>query len=340
MMIQISFWVVIVLMTPLFDFIQHGSLLKAIALIPSSLREMIPWLLIYFANYIYLVPKHLFSDEKRGIFYIANILMFTANSLRLVPQLQMVEEVQFPEGVTVGLDTIFKLVSAFYFFIQFVLVLLAVGSNYVERYYLLKKNAARQKQKAAEAEITWLKNQLNPHFLFNTLNNISSLTQIDPDKAQESIAQLSYLLRYALYESDVEKVDLSNEVQFMENYIDLMSLRCNYMTTITKGFCCPQGDVKIAPLLFISLIENAFKHGVNARSSSFVSVRMYPEGHDLVFCCKNSVFEKSGVDRIGSGIGLSNMKKRLELIYPDRYKYETVVEDGVYSAIIILKGIC
>ncbi|MBR5700745.1 MAG: histidine kinase, partial [Bacteroidales bacterium] len=101
----------------------------------------------------------------------------------------------------------------------------------------------------------------------------------------------------------------------------------------------PSGDVRIAPLLFISPIENAFKHGVNARMASFVHIGLHPEGKDLVFTCENSLFEKTGEDHIGSGIGVENLKRRLELIYPEAYTYEQSGKDGVYSVRITLKNL-
>ncbi len=204
----------------------------------------------------------------------------------------------------------------------------------------MRSNEARmqleeEKRKSAEAELVWLKHQLNPHFLFNTLNNISSLTQIDPDKAQESIGQLSDLLRYALYDSEAEKVSLASEMEFMSNYVDLMALRCNELTTVTKEFQMPQGSIEVAPLLFISLVENAFKHGVNARYPSYVNVKMYYQDGKVWFSCSNSVFNKgteaaAKSDHIGSGIGLENMKRRLELLYPGRYTYEQKIENDTY----------
>ena len=125
----------------------------------------------------------------------------------------------------------------------------------------------------------------------------------------------------------------------MDNYIGLMSLRCNEMTTVEKDFSIQAGDAKVAPLLFISLIENAFKHGVNARYPSFIRVRMDSDGSDLLFSCENSVFEKTGTDHIGSGIGLENLQRRLELLYPDAFDYDTVNDGRVYSATVRLKDI-
>jgi LytS/YehU family sensor histidine kinase len=219
------------------------------------------------------------------------------------------------------------------------MILLAVGLRHVMRQNEREMQFEEERRKTAEAELTWLKHQLNPHFLFNTLNNISSLTQIDPDKAQESIGQLSDLLRYALYDSESEKVQLSSEIEFMDNYIDLMALRCNEMTTVEKSLEAPSRPVEVAPLLFISLVENAFKHGVNARYPSFVKVSMRLEGDDLVFTCDNSLFEKQGTDQIGSGIGLENMKRRLELLYPGRYSYEQTAAGDTYHVKVTLKAL-
>ena len=135
------------------------------------------------------------------------------------------------------------------------------------------------------------------------------------------------------------KMNLGSEIEFMDNYINLMALRCNEMTKVEKHLESPSRPVEVAPLLFISLVENAFKHGVNARYPSFVKVSMEMEGDDLVFVCDNSRFEKQGTDRIGSGIGLENMKRRLELLYPGRYTYEQNAADDTYHVKVTLKAL-
>lgn len=338
--IQVAAWMLVILSIPLFVYLQENSVAKAVSSIPSAFMAFLPALLCFFINSLLLVPKSLFA-KKKFWFFAGNFLILSINLARLIiPVVQNGLPEHFPEDLPFSLSMILTMGAFFQIFLQLLIVFLAIASCYIERYYRLKREEARQKQKAAEAELIWLKSQLNPHFLFNTLNNISSLIQIDADKAQESIGQFSDLLRYALYDTEANFVSLSREVEFMENYVDLMSLRCNELTTVCKEFDIMPTDVRIAPLLFISLIENAFKHGVNARQASFVSIKMHLEGNDLVFVCENSVFEKAGVDRIGSGIGLSNLKKRLDLIYPDHYKYNTSNKDGVYTAVIILKGIC
>jgi LytS/YehU family sensor histidine kinase len=272
-------------------------------------------------------------------FYILNVLLLVGYNLyRFIPR----GPLEVPEEVVnqIGMRNIWAfflggIIAAVFF--QVLMILLAVGLRHLMRMNDREMQFEEERRKTAEAELTWLKHQLNPHFLFNTLNNISSLTQIDPDKAQESIGQLSDLLRYALYDSEAEKVQLASEIEFMDNYIDLMALRCNELTTVEKHLEAPSKPVEVAPLLFISLVENAFKHGVNARYPSFVRIAMRVDGDSLVFTSDNSRFEKQGTDRIGSGIGLENMKRRLELLYPGRYTYEQTVSEDAYHVKVTLK---
>ena len=214
------------------------------------------------------------------------------------------------------------------------MIALAIGMRYAVRWYEERKNLEEERRSNTEAELNWLKNQLNLHFLFNTLNNISSLIQIDADKAQDSIAQLSDLLRYALYESNNAKVRIVDEVGFMRNYIALMSLRCSGKTAVEVRFDEFDPSLKISPLMFISLVENAFKHGTSAHRESYVKVDMGLDGDDVVFSCENSMVPKDTHDYSGSGVGLENLKRRLELIYPGSYSYRNFVEDGKYVAIV------
>lgn len=302
---------------------------------------MLPSFLIYILNYLIFIPLFLFSN-KRAYFYVANalILLFLTSVpiIRngLTPDIPLEVREAFPNAkfqwIAVG-GILLKVI------LYAVMVALPVGIRYVMRWNEEKHKLEEERRRNAEAELTWLKNQLNPHFLFNTLNNISSLTQIDADKAQESIGKFSELLRYALYESNVEKAKLNDETEFMKNYIDLMSLRCNEMTHINTRFDSFDENITISPLLFISLIENAFKHGTSSHKESFVKINMGLDGDDLVFSCENSVHERRSDDRSGSGIGLENMTRRLDLIYLDAYTYKQYVENNTYIAIVRIHNI-
>jgi len=339
---QIIVWAGVFLVPALVTWTTTGHMAQAFSVFRRSARMILPLFILYGLNYYLLVPKFLHGGKgKVKWFYICNILLIVGYHLyRFLTR----GPLEVPEEVVAQIGR--RNIWAFFLgsviasvFSQVLMVLLAVGLRHVMRSNEREMQFEEERRKTAEAELTWLKHQLNPHFLFNTLNNISSLTQIDPDKAQESIGQLSDLLRYALYDSEAEKVQLASEIEFMDNYIDLMALRCNELTKVEKDLEAPSRSVEVAPLLFISLVENAFKHGVNARYPSFVKVSMRMEGDDLVFACDNSLFEKQGTDRIGSGIGLENMKRRLELLYPGRYAYEQTATGDTYHVQVTLKAL-
>jgi LytS/YehU family sensor histidine kinase len=213
----------------------------------------------------------------------------------------------------------------------------AIGIRHFMRTRKIKEQLKEEKAKNTEAELAWLKNQINPHFLFNTLNNISSLTQIDPDAAQDAIAQLSDLLRYAMYETNKNTVPIEGEVEFMRNYISLMKLRCNEKTEVTTTFDIKK-SVEIAPLLFISLVENAFKHGVSSNRPSRIDIRLLQNEDELIFDCDNTNYPKDDADRSGSGIGLENTRRRLDLIYHGRYEWEQSLNDDIYHVRITLRN--
>jgi len=334
---QIVVWVAVFLIPAIITWVTTRSLMSAWSVFSTSTVILLPYLVLYSINYYYLIPKFLYGGRAKW-FYIVNVVLLLAyDAYKFIPR----DNMEMPQEVIdqFGENSIWALYVGGVFillFMQIMVILMAVGIRSVMRSNEARMQLEEERRKSAEAELVWLKHQLNPHFLFNTLNNISSLTQIDPDKAQESIGQLSDLLRYALYDSEAEKVSLASEMEFMSNYVDLMALRCNELTTVTKDFQMPQGSVEVAPLLFISLVENAFKHGVNARYPSFVKVKMYYQDGKVWFMCSNSVFNNKGTeigvksDHIGSGIGLENMKRRLELLYPGRYTYEQKIENDTY----------
>ena len=341
---QVLVWTIVILMPAALSWYIAGNSANAYKVFLQTLRTMAPVLFLYLVNYLWLVPKYLFVEGRKKWFYLINAGLILLLNIRLLfPEpLSEEEQAQVFESLPFTVNDLWALYAGVTFVaivVQCVFILLAVGVRQIKRNYDLKVKIEEEKRKSAEAELTWLKSQLNPHFLFNTLNNISSLTQIDPDKAQESIGQLSDLLRYALYDSDKDLVPLAGEIDFMNNYIGLMSLRCNEMTTVEKDFSIQAGDAMVAPLLFISLVENAFKHGVNARYPSFIRVRMDSDGNDLLFSCENSVFEKTGTDHIGSGIGLENLQRRLELLYPGAFDYSAGSDGQTYSVKVRLKNI-
>lgn len=186
------------------------------------------------------------------------------------------------------------------------------------------KEAANIKLKS---ELQHLHYQLQPHFFFNSLNNIYSLVDVSPEEAKSSIHSLGKLMRYMLYETNMEVVPLSKEVDFLKKYIDLMKLRVSDKTNVVYHFPTEETEIQIAPLLFISLIENAFKHGVSATKESQITINMSCEGKTVLFSIENNNFPKKTDDKSGSGIGLHNLEKRLKLLYSDKFNFKRSLKE-------------
>ncbi|HEY8933990.1 MAG TPA: histidine kinase, partial [Cyclobacteriaceae bacterium] len=183
---------------------------------------------------------------------------------------------------------------------------------------------ARQKTVENEkltAELNFLKAQINPHFLFNTLNNLYYLAYTQSSNTTEVIAKLSQMMRYMIYDSNHPKVPLSKEIEYMQNYISLERLRLNNQIPINFEIEGNMDQVLIAPLIFITFLENAFKHGVTNNSpGAWVNISIKLKGTDCIYSVENSkVNMVSTVSDGKSGIGLQNVKRRLALSYPDRY---------------------
>ena len=326
-LILVVAWITLWLIPPLINFLVSFDQKSTLSILRGNGEFLAPLALIYFLNYFLLVPFLLFSRRK-GWFGGVNLLLVISNVCRTFHPLPVLPDTM-KAGLYMGIFAVL-LINA-------LVIVSAVGARHSIRWNDMQMRLKEELQKNAEAELAWLKNQLNPHFLFNTLNNISSLVQIDQDTAQESIGQLSDLLRYTLYESNHELVPVEGEIEFMNNYIELMRLRCNELATVEVDLQAPPKPMRIVPLLFISLVENAFKHGVNSRRPSFVRIRFKAEGDDLVFTCENSDHPKPDVNRGGSGIGLENLRRRLDLAYPGRYRYDQALRENSYFVQITLR---
>lgn len=185
-----------------------------------------------------------------------------------------------------------------------------------------RRRIARLEAENTSTRLQFLKYQINPHFFMNTLNNIHALIDIDADRARDVVIELSKLMRYVLYEIDKDEVTLKQEVDFLNNYIELMRIRLTDNVKIKVAM--PEGgeDIKLPPLLFIPFVENIFKHGVSYREPSLIDISL-SAGDDgsVTFRSVNSNHAKSGGDS-HHGIGLENLRRRLDLLYRDGYTLE------------------
>ncbi|CAM1343023.1 sensor histidine kinase [Tenacibaculum amylolyticum] len=187
------------------------------------------------------------------------------------------------------------------------------------------------KNEQKKNELLHLKSQVNPHFFFNTLNNLYGLVKKDTDKAQQLILTLSDMMRYSIYEGEKKLVSLADEITFIENYIHIHTSRYHKKTQISFQKNIDQPDYKIVPLLFINLVENAFKHGVeNLCEDAFINIQITAQEQQLTFVIENNV-DPSYMSET-EGIGLKNLKRRLELIYPNNHKFSQQKKDTLFTA--------
>jgi two-component sensor histidine kinase len=190
---------------------------------------------------------------------------------------------------------------------------------------------AKTENENLRTKLSNLKYQLHPHFFFNSLNNIYSLIEISPPKAQELVHKLGKLMRYVLYETDTEKAKLSDEIEFLERYIQLMTIRQSNKVKVEYDIRKPPDrELTIAPLLFMPLVENAFKHGVSATKPSHIVFKISYENEWTIFSSSNGNYPKNDTDKSDSGIGLKNLKSRLELTYPTAYSFNYGVENDSF----------
>ena len=292
------------------------------------------FMIVFYANYFLLVPRYLFQNQaKRYVVY--NIILLCAIGVLLHLWQSLTFDPSFaPKPKRAGMP------PGWLFFLRDMLSLVfTIGLSAAIRMsarWTQNEAARKEAEKSrAEAELKNLRNQLNPHFLLNTLNNIYALIAFDSDKAQQAVQELSKLLRYVLYDNQQTYVPLCKEVDFIRNYIELMRIRLSSNVKMTTQFDIqPDSQTLIAPLIFISLIENAFKHGISPTETSFISIRISESNKEVICEIRNSNHPKTMEDKSGSGVGLEQVSRRLEILYPGDYTWSKGIskEGEVYES--------
>ena len=282
---------------------------------------------IFYLNYFVLIERFLFV-KKTVLFIIINVVLIACFSLLR----EQIESTFFQDLIrkTNKPGPPFKMFIYMQMLSYMPPLLFSIAIKTTKRWTQIEAERKETANTNLKSELQHLYYQLQPHFFFNSLNNIYSLVDISPDQAKKSIHSLSKLMRYMLYKTNKELVPLSKEIDFMKKYIDLMKLRVSDKTTVTYSFPSEDSSIQIAPLLFISLIENAFKHGVSASKESQININMTYANKTVFFSIENDNFPKKTDDKSGSGIGIQNLEKRLQLIYTDKYSFKTIVKDERY----------
>lgn len=284
--------------------------------------------ILFYLNYFFLVKLWLYRDKKLLYVLINLLLLFTFSMSRDLL-------IDFFATAPRGRSGKQKPPFGFRFYIDFLVYLIPIAFAFAIQsgkrmlhIEALKKEADRIK---LQSELQHLKFQLQPHFFFNALNNIYSSIDIDPAQAKTAIHSLSKLMRYFLQKSEEEKVSLADELDFLNKYIELMKMRLTDKTSVSVHFPEVIPDVSIPPLVLISLVENAFKHGVSASQPSKIDIGLSVDERQVNFTTFNTSFPKQSDDRSGSGIGLKNLEKRLQLLYPKNHRFETKLINNVFT---------
>jgi hypothetical protein len=222
------------------------------------------------------------------------------------------------------------------FYMNTVLVALLIigfdtGLRTVFRWTKSEQERDQLEKEKVKSELAFLRNQVNPHFLMNTLNNIHALVDIDSEMAKDTVIRMSKLMRYLLYDTERELIPIREELSFIRSYVELMRLRISRRVKVSLNIDTFDEERQIPPLLFTSLIENAFKYGVSHRADTFVNIEFSTTNHELSFLLSNTIAQKSNEENFYSGIGLENTRKRLDILYGNRYSLDINAENEVFS---------
>jgi two-component sensor histidine kinase len=318
--INVIIWVLIILFPYLFTESDRPK--------PPLIDKLIDlsFVMVYFYfNYFVLIKQYLFT-RKYVIFISTNLFLL---ALLLFVRIQLHDFSHFPNN---GNGDSFEVRGPEKFERRELPLDLQITKNIFP--YLLslgvavailatvKSNEEENQRKKIEnehlkSEISYLKYQVQPHFFFNTLNNIYSLIDTRPDYAKEVLHRLSKLMRFLLYQTNDHEVLIKDEITFIANYVELMKIRTQHNVSISIEIPQMVPDLRIPPLIYISLVENAFKHGIDPVKNSVIRIWFSVANDQLLFEVANTNFPKAQKDKSGSGIGVANVKKRLEILYKE-----------------------
>lgn len=293
--------------------------------------------ILFYANYSFLVEK-LLSRKKYFLFIISNLVLIIGLAVVVtavkVIWLEPIKERQpiHPPVISRGTFLFFREATFLILILAFSIIIKLLSALFVSQ---TEKKEEEKRRK--EAELINLRQQINPHFFFNTLNNIYALIEISSEKAQNTVLELSKLMRYVLYDNSNNFVPVYKEMDFIKNYIELMRIRLTDNIDVRIDIRIPPMiDKVIAPMIFISLIENAFKHGVSHSQASFIHIDFHHVEDRIVCLIRNSYFPKDESDKSGSGIGLDNLRRRLDILYPHKHILRCGLENNVYLSELIV----
>jgi len=341
------FWSQIVLWLPLFLVPIIYSPFGLFSWQESLYQYIVPlsMMIVAYVNYFVFAPKLLKGDERE--FWIYNVILILFLSIAQHEWLYYTgtERYIISFSYQLLLQSEEENINPHLFFITRNIFNLSICAGAATSVLMAQRwSKAEEEKREAEtamtkAELINLRQQVNPHFLLNTMNNIYALTAFDTEKAQKAIIDLSKMLRHILYDYQQPYVSLKEEVEFLNNYIELMMIRLPDNVDIKRERNLPEPcNIQVAPMIFISLLENAFKHGISPSHKNFIHILLDANDERIVFAIENSHHPKTKEERSGHGIGLKQVERRLELAYPGKYQWKKKYDSkmNIYSSKIII----
>jgi two-component system LytT family sensor kinase len=291
---------------------------------------------IFYINYTLLIPLLVKEQKRYGLYIVSIVLLIVVMCIIKTVAASLNPEIilSYSSGkVTPAYSSITRYAAESLFFSGFFVVVSALLKFAIDWFgnERVQRNLEMERK---EMELQFLKSQLNPHFLFNSLNNIYSLAYQKSDKTADAILKLSEIMRYMIYESNDRWVSLSKEIEYVQSFIELQKLRFKNGAAVEFTMNGEIDDQQIVPLILISFVENAFKHGVANDPSNPIKINIIANQKILHFSITNKK-NKYNKDEMG-GVGLNNVERRLQLLYPDRYKLNIVNSATHYTSELML----
>jgi len=300
-------------------------------ILASTIHLFLPFAVLVYGNWFYLVKRYLSKQRYWGyIWRLALFLLLIALVLNFHPVLTIDQHLQ-AQGETIWVIPNILSVFTLTFWVIAFTTPLYLSFNWFQQ----NAQLADLRNEKLETELSFLKSQINPHFFFNTLNNLYALTLENSKAAPEVILKLSDLMRYTIYDGREERVPLQQEVTFIENYLELQRIRLHKKSTISFQHNISNLQLSVPPLLFVIFLENAFKHGVETlRDNAIVDIEISEnEGVVKFYVLNNYDHEERPLK---AGLGLENVKRRLKLLFGNQYKLEIVDQENTYRVYLTL----
>lgn len=282
----------------------------------------------FYFNYYFLIPRFLLKGKRLQYFLaVLGVYVFLLSNILGLQYWMIARNPQIPAVAF----QIFQRLGWFASFIMYSLVWASSSGMRLNAEWIRSEARRTESDRARlQAELSELKSQLNPHFLFNTLNGIYTLSLAKSDLAPGAVLQLSQLLRYVMSEANADFVPFEKDLEHIRHFIQLHQLRLTDKTTLSFEVNGHVGGKRIAPMLLLPFVENAFKYGISTQEMTPILIRVDLDAHQLVFHCTNKVVRRQSMEGEQTGIGIANTRKRLQLLYPDRHQLDIWEKDDFY----------